>query len=283
MSDRTNMTGSKVKKDYARTARNTNTIYLYDGTYDGLLSCVFESFASREIPADILCHDTEQTFLHPVKHIETNSEYSNRVSNSISIKISAEAEDFIQCSFLTCLPNKEILILKFFYLGYRYGKGVLRHLTDDTINTLFKAVKHLKNEAHLLSGFIRFSVHNQILVSMIKPKNEVLPLLKDHFCQRYPNESFMIYDENHHMALIYRPFQSVIVPIDNFEISRPDDQEIFYQQLWKLFYDSIAIEGRFNPKCRMSHMPKRYWDYMTEFNVSDNSLPENQTQNFLEK
>ena len=27
----------------------------------------------------------------------------------------------------------------------------------------------------------------------------------------------------------------------------------------------IAIEGRYNPKCRMTHMPKRYWNTMTEF------------------
>ena len=28
---------------------------------------------------------------------------------------------------------------------------------------------------------------------------------------------------------------------------------------------TIAIEDRYNPKCRMTHMPKRYWENMTEF------------------
>ena len=29
--------------------------------------------------------------------------------------------------------------------------------------------------------------------------------------------------------------------------------------------DAIAIKERYNPRCRMGHMPKRYWANMTEF------------------
>ena len=42
-------------------------------------------------------------------------------------------------------------------------------------------------------------------------------------------------------------------------------EELQYRRMWRKFYDTIAIAGRENPKCRMSHMPKRYWDNMTEF------------------
>ena len=41
--------------------------------------------------------------------------------------------------------------------------------------------------------------------------------------------------------------------------------EKHYQSLWQAFYQSITIESRFNPKCRMSHMPKRFWTNLTEF------------------
>ena len=42
-------------------------------------------------------------------------------------------------------------------------------------------------------------------------------------------------------------------------------EELAYRKLWRTFYDTIAIEGRRNPKCRMTNMPKRYWAMMTEF------------------
>ena len=35
--------------------------------------------------------------------------------------------------------------------------------------------------------------------------------------------------------------------------------------MWRSFYHTISIEGRYNPNCRMTHMPKRYWGDMTEF------------------
>jgi probable DNA metabolism protein len=138
-------------------------------------------------------------------------------------------------------------------------------LTDDTVNTLFKAVKHLDNESHLLKGFVRFSIFSNVLVAEIEPKNYVLPLMTQHFCERYPEERFLIYDKTHGMALVYQPYQSAIIPIEDLELPEPDEQEQSYRELWQLFYDTIEIQGRHNPKCRMSHMPKRYWKYMTEF------------------
>ena len=48
-------------------------------------------------------------------------------------------------------------------------------------------------------------------------------------------------------------------------MAAPDQAELDYRRLWRRFYDTIAIEERRNPKCRMTHMPKRYWNTMTEF------------------
>ena len=49
----------------------------------------------------------------------------------------------------------------------------------------------------------------------------------------------------------------------------PDETEARYRLLWKRFYDTIAIKERYNPKCRMTQMPKRYWGTMTEFQNAD--------------
>ena len=37
----------------------TNIIYRYDGTYEGLLCCVFESYEKREIPSEIITDQAE--------------------------------------------------------------------------------------------------------------------------------------------------------------------------------------------------------------------------------
>ena len=51
----------------------TTVMYYYDGTYNGFLSCVFESFAEKETPAAILPVDeADQTCLFGAKYIETD-------------------------------------------------------------------------------------------------------------------------------------------------------------------------------------------------------------------
>lgn len=243
----------------------SNVIYRYDGSFDGLLCCVFESYEQKEIPMDILQPDTPQTMLFPVKEIKTDLQKSNRVLASIPKKIGVSALDFVRRAFLTCLAQKELYILLFLRMGYRYGPSVMSMLTDDVVNTLFKAVRHLDKESELLRGFLRFSVFNNVLVAEMEPKNYVLPLLLQHFCERYPEERFLIYDKTHGMALVYRPYQSAVIPIEDLELPEPDEKEQSFRELWRLFYDTIEVQGRHNPRCRMSHMPKRYWKYMTEF------------------
>lgn len=252
----------------------SNLIYLYDGSFDGLLCCVFESYDKKEIPADIFSPDTVQTVLLPQKEVVTDPKKSARVLISIPKKMGADALDFIRHAFLTCLPQKELYILLFLRMGFRFGPSVMNMLADDVVNTLFKAVKHLNNEAHLLKGFIRFSVFNGALAAEIEPKNIVLPLLTLHFRERYPEERFLIYDRTHAMALIYQPYRAEIIPVDDLQLPEPDEEERAFRELWRLFYNTIEVQGRHNPKCRMSHMPKRYWKYMTEFGAGQKSRPD---------
>lgn len=243
----------------------SNLIYRYDGSFDGLLCCVFESYDKQEIPLDILLADTSQSMLFPIKKIVTDSGKSNRVLVSIPKKMGTHALNFVRHAFLTCLKHKELYILLFLRLGYRYGPSVMNRLTDDVVNTLCKAVKHLDKESELLKGFLRFSIVKNVLVAEIEPKNVVLPLMIQHFCDRYPEERFLIYDKTHGMGLVYQPYQSAVIPIEDLELPEPDAQEQSFRELWRLFYTTIEVQGRYNPKCRMSHMPKRYWKYMTEF------------------
>lgn len=138
-------------------------------------------------------------------------------------------------------------------------------LAEDVVARLRGAVGRLENEAHLLLGFTRFSDCGGALVARIGPKNCVLPLLAPHFCARFPEEHFMIYDTTHGMALVYRPHDAAVVPLDALEVPAPGPQELDYRRLWRAFYTTIEVPGRHNPKCRMGHMPKRYWSFMTEF------------------
>lgn len=241
------------------------TVYVYDGSFDGLLCCVFESYAARELPADVLADTAELPLLLPVKRVETRLDNAERVRRAIPKKMGYPALLFVRRAFLTCHPQKDVLILRFLRLGFRVGPSVMRRLTDDTVHALTTAVRHLDNEAHLFKGFVRFSETGGALTAVIEPKNVVLPLIARHFCERYPGERFLIYDRTHGMALIHQEGAVSICDADAFEQPAPDENELKFRELWRMFYRTIEIKERRNPRCRMSHMPKRYWSCMTEF------------------
>ena len=134
-------------------------------------------------------------------------------------------------------------------------------------------VKFVHNESHLITELLRFSEYGGVLVSIIHPKNFVLPMIQPHFCGRFPNESFFIYDANHKIALAYDSREWKYLAIDSFTVPEKGKEESFYRKLWKEYYNTIAVEGRYNPKCRMGHMPKRYWADMTEFQDDDTVNP----------
>ena len=247
-------------------------IYQYDGSFDALLCCIYESYTQKERPTAIIRDGDIEPGLFEVRTVPAVRAHAERVSRSLR-KLSPDVLPLLRRVFLTCLPEKELAIYRFVAKLYREGPKYLTRLNDDAYQPLLRAVRHMSTEVEHLRGFVRFSIHDGILSAEIEPKNRVLPLLRGHFCDRYYNESFFIYDRTHHEALLYAGGVSRIVPLDSFEPAPPDAEESNYRRLWKRFYDTIAIRERENPRLRMSNMPKRYWNTMTEFQDINAALP----------
>lgn len=243
----------------------TQVCYCYDGSFAGFLCCIYQSYVYHEIPACFSTPDTPQMSLWPSREVETDRTQAERVYHSLAEKISPGVQALVKRGFLTCLDQRELHLWRLIRRGYRQGARVLGDLTADEVCTVRRAVQHLEHEAHLLKGFVRFSDLEGVLVAQISPKNQVLPLLRPHFCGRYPGERFVIYDRTHQQALFHRRGEWTIIPVENFQAGTPGEEERTWRGLWRRFYDTIAIEGRYNPRCRMTQMPKRYWENMTEF------------------
>ncbi|OKP89020.1 DNA metabolism protein [Paenibacillus sp. P3E] len=248
--------------------------YTYDGSFEGLLCCVFESYQWKETPLTIHSDDEEQGLLLESKWIDTDISRAERVLKSIPLRICTEAEEWVRHGFWSCAPDKEMLLLNFLYLGFTHGRKVMDMLADDTVNALQKAVQQLQREAHLYLGFVRFSVYGPVMAAVIEPKGFVLPVIQDHFCDRFHGESFMIYDKTHRTALIHQPGQQAIIPLDEWVPPAPDAAEEEYRRLWQGFYNAIGIRERKNDRLRSSLMPKRYWKHLTEMNGGSTGMAE---------
>jgi len=213
----------------------------------------------------IFHHGEAQETLFPVKEIETDHIAAKKVEDSIAQSISKEALRLVRMCYFSHMENRELTILHFLRMGYKIGAKVTNMLAHDVVRTITKSAQNVGGEAHFYREFLRFSEYNGALVAIIEPKNFVLPITSPHFCDRFPSEQFLIYDKTHKCAFVYQNGKKSLVPLDHLELPEADAEEKQYRALWKRFYNTIAVEGRINPKLRMGNMPKRYWTHMTEF------------------
>lgn len=194
-----------------------------------------------------------------------------------------------------------------FGLAVSKRKNVTRNLKEPCIQKVFELARRVGNESHRYRMFVRFhelemgfetSVHegadelhwcaeknlmqeqdhlrqicdgipdNTIMFSEIEPESHVLPLLGEHFSDRFPMVNFMIYDKTHNTCLIHRAGKQWVIlqdaNLDESRIHHYSRREQEFSGLWKGFVQSIAIEERKNPRCQMNFMPKKYWKHMTE-------------------
>ncbi len=238
-------------------------IFSYDGSFDGVLSMVFESFVLKALPSDVYVSGEQEPSLLKIHTVETNFEHARRVKRAIKTKLGNRALDLVKRGFLFGEGGKELAILRYLWKGFKEGRRAIEMIADKDINPLFRMANAVSSEQNLLMGFVRFSDYDGALVSVIHPKHFVLPLLKGYFCARLWNEKFMIYDDTHGAALIHSGNETVIVPVE--ELTMPEkSNDNFYTELWKSYYDHISISSRYNPTCRMAHMPKRFWADMPE-------------------
>lgn len=240
----------------------TDVTYCYDGTFDGLLSCVFAAFERHETPVAVLADDN--TFL-PVKHIDTDPTKAARVKKGIAEKIGETALENVRLCFLAADEKKELTVLNYLRYGFRYGRKIYTDISDPSVMPVVKLVKTMRNEAHRMKEFVRFSDYGDALVSVIEPVNNVLPLIVGHFCDRLPKENFMIYDEGRGAAFVHTPESRSFITLDELTLPPESQEEKKFRRLWKLFYDTVEIKERHSDRRRMQHCPKQYWKNMTEF------------------
>ncbi len=244
--------------------QRTDVIFVYDGTFDGFLCCVYEYYYSSFNPVEIICEDDIRASLFQLVTISTDTFKSQKVRKAIEEKISAYSLRFLQECLLCYGKEKEIHMMGYIVKGFKKGGQVHRLVGDDDVAYLLKAHNHLKREKHLYLGLVRFYKANDAYISVITPKNRLLPMMAYHFTQRFANQNFMIYDATNKEALLYYEKQTTIIKAENIELPEIDDEELAMQKLWKLFYDTIAIKERYNPRCRMTFMPKRTWEHLPE-------------------
>ena len=250
-------------------------IYTYDNTFEGLLTCIFECYNRKEFPVDICSRFAEQRYLF-VESIDIPSDAAKaeRVWKGIQNKLSARSKQLLFYAYLSEEQGIEMKIYRFarrlfsghFNLETDFGDPDVLHLTQLS--------QKVKKEALRILQFVRFQrTRDGLFFSGLEPKFDVLPLVLNHYKNRFADQRWMIYDLRRNYGVYYdkQSVEEVVITQKQFNAlngqvkkSLLDDDEDFYQELWKSYFKHINIEERKNLKLQRQFMPRRFWRYLPE-------------------
>lgn len=242
--------------------------YLYDGSFEGFLTCVYAHYYQEKAAGIYLASQYQLGLLHQAMQLKTEEEQAEKVAKAIREKIGDHAWKRVYCVFLSGEEGKEMVALRYIRLGFQMGSAVALMHGNAIVYAAQQIEQRVRFEVHRLSGLLRFSVlafnEREILYAPLTPDHDVIELLAPHFTDRYKNDPFIIHDTTRGKALFSQPGGWYIAALSSEELPDPTAEEAQYRALWKRYFDTIAIKERVNPRCQKNFMPVRYWNNLTE-------------------
>jgi probable DNA metabolism protein len=252
------------------------TIYVYDGSFEGLLSTVFQVFADKEMPLDIIDeHHFQRGLLEQIRHISTDDIRAERVLRALREHSDGRSALLVYNMFLSELPQFEMAILRFIKVAMdNRQNNILGNFANPHIAEALRISKMIGREVHRMHAFVRFEKSsNGLFLATINPDFNVLPLIGPHFEKRYADQCWLILDTLRHYALYYDLATTRFIGPDDPVLAQSlnganwrDEKEDLYQQLWVSYFQSVNIQERNNTKLHLRHMPRRYWRFLIEKN-----------------
>lgn len=249
--------------------------FVYDKTFEGLLTVVFEAYSRKSFP-DLLAAEGEPLplFCDGVVTVHTDSGKANRVWKGLQGKLSKSALPILTTAWLSELPGIDLLLFRYIRKAIDAPASIELNFGDADVLEVFKVAKKVSQEKHRVIQFARFQkAADGTYFAAFEPNYNVLPLAISHFQDRFADQQWLIYDLKREYGYYYDLSAVTEVHFDQQEAHllsgklsdelMSSDEKLF-QQLWKGYFQSTTIRERLNPKLHRQNMPARFWKYLTE-------------------
>ena len=247
---------------------------VYDGSFEGLLSAVFEIYEYKIMDACIVKKELLNGSLFGQVHdVVSDHQKSKRVYQKLKDKLTPNALSQLFKTFLSEEKDIENSIYRYIAYVLANKQPVENNFAHPDVLMLQQMSRKVHREKHRMEAFVRFQLSKDgLYYCLIQPDFNVLPLISNHFEKRYADQRWLIYDSRRKYGLYYdlKKVEEVNMQFseglnDKTAIANIiDEKEELYQKLWQQYFSSVNIAARKNMKLHIQHMPKRYWRWLTE-------------------
>ncbi len=249
--------------------------YVFDGSFEGLLTAVFEFYDRKPQNVRIVSLTNYQpALIDDCIEIISDENKANRVWNGLRKKLSADWLRRFHNAYLSETEAAFQHLFDFSRYVFDNSKGVEINYGHPSVIAISKIDKSVNRERHRMKAFIRFQeTADGIFYAPVEPDYNVLPLIADFFKNRFANQRWIIYDVRRNYGLYYDlstveeirlDVNPEIKPATFLDSELTADQEALYSLLWKDYFKSTNIPARKNLRLHIQHVPKRYWKYLPE-------------------
>ncbi|MBO5449933.1 MAG: TIGR03915 family putative DNA repair protein [Lachnospiraceae bacterium] len=241
--------------------------------WEDMLTCIYEASASKRGHTNIklVLEPIEQySLLDQYIHVDADLKKAECVMKTIREKISPQV--YRELAYASMAYEEEILdlIYRVLLVGFSYGPDVLNMVMYREIMQFNQIRRRLGREVNHFQEFVRFhEVQKGLYVAHIEPKSRLVVALGPIFADRMPSEHFMIIDDIHKEALIHpKDEMYYLKPLNDSEyeqLLKTEEMNDAYTDLWKIFFETIAIRERANEKCQTNLFPLWTRKHAVEF------------------
>lgn len=242
--------------------------YIYDGSFDGLMSALYSLLSSKTRPENIITEDSGRDDLFgDYISISTDESKSAKLVSHITAKMGREALGNIMYCYLSDDARSGKIIYDYIVFGMNAGRKTGMYLTDNAVKPMLDIVQKVKKEQHRMLGLVRFRlVEGGFYYAAIDPDHNITGIIAPHFSRRMSDQNWLIHDTGRNIAVVYDKKSWKTVGIDISHNPEDSESELFYSSLWKNYFKNIAISERKNPKLQKQFLPERYWKNLVELN-----------------
>lgn len=248
-------------------------IFLYDGTFEGFLSAVFDAFTCKEDVAIEKREGWQPQFFTETTELETSPEKAERVVNKLLSICGRRGFSAIVQIFLSEEENAETYTFHLVKSVMKYGSKAFSRFQDEKITRAMEFRKRVSKECDKILGILRFTeLSNGVFYAPFEPDHNILPLITGHFYERLSGCCWMIHDIRRGNAIYHSDgnmenvefVDEMTSHLNMANLLGKSENEDDFAKMWRGYFKTIAIETRINPKLQRQFMPQRYWKYMTE-------------------
>lgn len=249
-------------------------IFFYDKTFDGLLTAIFDAYSRKTFPDKLLAEEEiAPLFMTDSYTVVTLEDKAIRVWTALEKKLSKQACNMLNYAWLSEEEGSDDLLFRYIRKATDTPHSIETNFGDQDVLDVHKLARKVAHEQQYLKQFVRFQkAGDGIFFAPVSPIHNALPLVVEHFADRFSDQRWIIYDIKRRYGYYYDLKTTTEITLDDDkhllggkldEALMADDEKLF-QELWKGYFKSMTIKERINLKLQRQHMPKRFWKYLTE-------------------